>query len=520
MIRITKIALRNYRGIQALDADIPGAGVIARGRNGAGKSSVLNAIGAALASSDIGPEAVKIGEKNGEVLIDLDLAGRALHVRRRFTAKGSEVEVTTEDGDVKKKPATVLQELLGSAPLDVVSVVLETDKKRRKELILRALPVKADLPFLRKYVPALPDTFDVSGHGLEVIERLRAKAYESRTAANKAAKDAAAEALRLAAEAKTARSQVPQGAPPDVDAARAEHDQATQELSAMAERRDAGKRAMGRTKGLRDTADSLRVKAKELRAKGTGPTDEEIAQNRAHKEEQLAIVKDLEVQLEKAKKVLMAAVDQGLVLAHARDEAKTNAAQADKHDADADAIERGIAEVGEEQVSEEQVAEAVKRSEAARDLLLAATAAAKAENIERGAKEAAEKAKAAQSEADRLDAVVTSLAKDAPAALLAATAGVPSDIELDGDEVRLGGISLDRLCGAEKMVFAAEIAKALNPGVGFLVVDGMERLDPEQQEAFIAAATRDGRQLFGSVVDRGDLVLAHLSTTPDAAAAE
>ncbi len=141
--------------------------------------------------------------------------------------------------------------------------------------------------------------------------------------------------------------------------------------------------------------------------------------------------------------------------------------------------------------------------------MIGATAREAAEKDEALVAALDEAAKVVQAEADRLDAVVKGLTDEAPAAILK-TSGAPSALDIDGDEVRLGGVSLDHLCGAEQMVFAAQIARALNPNVGFLVVDGLERLDPEQLEAFTAAATADGRQLFGSRVDRGDLALVHL----------
>lgn len=65
-----------------------------------------------------------------------------------------------------------------------------------EKMILAALPVSVTIEQLREWVPTIPANFDVSGHGLEVVERVREIAYNQRTKANTAAKDARGEADR------------------------------------------------------------------------------------------------------------------------------------------------------------------------------------------------------------------------------------------------------------------------------------------------------------------------------------
>ena len=52
-MKITRLEVRNYRGIEHIDETIPPAGAIVSGGNGRGKTSVLRAIGACLAARDI-----------------------------------------------------------------------------------------------------------------------------------------------------------------------------------------------------------------------------------------------------------------------------------------------------------------------------------------------------------------------------------------------------------------------------------------------------------------------------------
>ena len=64
---ITRIKITNYRGIEALDSEVPPAGALICGDNGQGKTTVLNAIQAALTAQDIGPDAVRLGADKAEI---------------------------------------------------------------------------------------------------------------------------------------------------------------------------------------------------------------------------------------------------------------------------------------------------------------------------------------------------------------------------------------------------------------------------------------------------------------------
>lgn len=514
MIKITRLKITNYRGIKALEADVSG-GAIAKGRNGSGKTSVLNAIGAALAAADIGPEAVHIGESDGEILIDLD---NGLHVRRRFSATGSTLKITTDAGDTKAKPAALLGELLGSAPIDVIATVLEKNKAKRKELILEGLPVKVTLEQLRRWVPGLPDTFDTSGHGLEVIAKLRLGAYDKRTAANKVAKDAAEALARCESLARANRAAVPVGAGGDETMPAWEEAQAR--WAGLNARLEASARATERGAALRAQVAELLEKAKALGEEARlGPSADSVNEAEAVWTEESRVVMQLEEKLAAAKGVRDQAHGDWQRLKESFARAEKNRAAAVEHGEQADKIAAGI-KAASDPITQSDVDEAKQAADAARVAVDAAKKRKDAEKAEAAEAEAKAAYDTAKREADRLDAVVKKLTVDAPAAILAETPGLPAGIEIDGDDVRLGGVSLDKLCGAEQMRFAASIAKALNPGVGFLVVDGLERLDPEQLEAFVAAATDGGRQLFGSIVDRGDLVLAAIETFSAEVAAE
>jgi len=515
MIKLTRIKIRNYRGLSTLDVDVPPQGLIAEGRCGSGKTSVLNAIGAALAGSDIGPDAIRTGADNAEILIDVDLAGQALAVRRRYSASGSTLKVENAEGDTKAKPAQVLANMLGQAPLNVIDVVLERDAKKRKAAILRALPCKVTIEQLRQWVPNLPENFDTSGHGLEVISRLREKAYERRTEANREAKDTAAEATRLERE----WSQLAKDVSPDLESTIEIADRlevAREEHASLIARAEAAEKARARTQKTRDEIAEMRTKAAGLRAT-EGPDDVELTEAKQGVADTRAEVERLEALLDQARdahgraRAVLASIETKL------DRAQHDHKRAAELETQADALQAGIAAAIEE-IDETAIAAAKERFATAAATLKLAEIRDRSEQAKAKLDEAKARADRTKKEADRLDAIVTGLTKDAPAALLQSSP--VKGLEIDGDDIRMNGVSLDKLCGAEQMRFAADIAKALNPNVGFLVVDGLERLDEELLSEFVKNVTADGHQLFGTRVCRGDLTLVHVQSEQPAIAAE
>jgi hypothetical protein len=151
------------------------------------------------------------------------------------------------------------------------------------------------------------------------------------------------------------------------------------------------------------------------------------------------------------------------------------------------------------------------------DALASKNACTKAEQLAIEAKErhnsatyAESKAQEAEAEAERLDKMVKALTDDAPRELLSSCDGIPG-LALVGDDITLDGVSLDGLCGAEQIRFAVQVAKRANAKTKILVVDGLERLDPESYDEFVREATSDGWQLLASKVDRGAMVVEAIS---------
>jgi len=106
-MRITGIEIENILGIKELEFN-PGQVTEISGKNGSGKTSILEAIKGALKG---GHDAtlLKAGETQGGVVLVLD---NGFRINKTITSKGSELELTDENGEIQKTPQTVINKLI------------------------------------------------------------------------------------------------------------------------------------------------------------------------------------------------------------------------------------------------------------------------------------------------------------------------------------------------------------------------------------------------------------------------
>src|SRR3990170_1975455 len=114
-------------------------------------------------------------------------------------------------------------------------------------------------------------------------------------------------------------------------------------------------------------------------------------------------------------------------------------------------------------------------------------------------------AKTARDEWAKLDALVKFLQTEAPREILEKLPPVAKGLKIDGENLTLNGTPLDHLSSGEQLRFAVEIARALAGDLKLLCVDGIERLDPEAREAFMAQCKGDAYQYVLTEVAGGKM---------------
>jgi DNA repair exonuclease SbcCD ATPase subunit len=116
-VKIIKLEASNVKALKAVEIDADGRPcVIVAGRNGQGKSSLLDAISYALAGKRAQPaRPVRDGEDRAEIVVDLD----DIVVTRTIQAGGnSYLKIVSKDGGQMRSPQQLLDKLCGELTFD------------------------------------------------------------------------------------------------------------------------------------------------------------------------------------------------------------------------------------------------------------------------------------------------------------------------------------------------------------------------------------------------------------------
>lgn len=519
-LKIRRVRIVNYRGVQELDTDnvsalpngLAPAGLIVRGENGVGKSSILRAIQAALSARDIGADAIRIGETRAEILVDMS----EIVARRVITADGSKLTVTGADGGVKAKPQTLLAELLGTAALDPIELFLEHDEKKRRAIILAALPIRVTAEDLDAWLPdwavtdldGAPGAYDLGAHGLEACAQVRKFFYDRRTDVNRALKTATqkVEAHEAAVRERVARA--PKERVSTIQAVAALH-AAQDKAVRLSARSDAAAEAEARTAGLRERIAKIRGDADATLAQAASlrVPQEYVDQAKYEVAQKGDIVESLRAAIAKAEEDREHTFDVWDSMRKRNETAEGYAASEVTLRSQADEMERTVAAMTTEAPSPADMLAADQEIEKARAVLAASEESDKLEAARVTLTEARAEEKRASDMAGKLTGVIDTLTHDAPSALLKRGDAIPGLGLLEDGGITLDGVALHALSGRQKLKFAVEVARRANAKAKFLIVDELERLDSKHLDEFVKDATRDGFQLIATRVADGDVVL-------------
>ena len=504
-MKVTRIEIKNYRGIRDMSFDVPPAGVMIAGDNALGKSSVLRAITAALAAQDVGPDAIHHGADKAEILVELDELGC---VRRRISAKTTSLEVSTADGLAYKAPQTKLNEKLGTSAVDPMAMFMAKKADERRKIILEATPVKVTADDLKRWtgdkfqLPAM----DLGRHGLEVVAELAQAFYDRRRDVNKDAKAANAKADAAKVEAARLAPALNDALEPNLESAKVrEAEDALAELYALQSRaQDQEEKSIG----TRERIAKLRAdaEAQDVASRGS-PSESDLAAAEDAFQKACEKVDRLKAELRAAEDERNAADTTVERISDAIASCAEHKRKAAERTAQAVDLEASLAAVSvmAPVESDIQAAKAVV-AEASRSF-----AAAKASDAARVAIQAAElaskEAADVQARADELDAVVTALTKTAPAELVARSCGIPGLGFAEDGEVMLDGVSFTGISGSERMRFCVDVARRANAKSKIVLVDATECIAESRQPEFVRMVTAGGFQLFATCVRDGELVV-------------
>jgi len=189
-IRVSKIKISNILGIDELEFE-PGGFTEVSGRNGQGKTSVLEAMRSVVRGGHDGT-LLRNGADEGEVVLILD---NGMTITERVTPKKTDRAVERDGMQSKSPSATIkaLADLLSVNPIDF----LRASKKDRVNVLLEAMPMPVDLAKLAEVSGTDTAWLEGHGHALDAIADLNKQIYDERTGVNRAAKEKAATVKQL-----------------------------------------------------------------------------------------------------------------------------------------------------------------------------------------------------------------------------------------------------------------------------------------------------------------------------------
>ena len=115
-MKIVSLTSENVKRLKAVHIEPgPDGLVIIGGRNGQGKTSVLDSIEYALGGKPDVTVPIRTGEETARTVVTLD---SGLVVTRRFTSKGSYLSVDTAEGYQVRSPQRMLDDLVGTLSFD------------------------------------------------------------------------------------------------------------------------------------------------------------------------------------------------------------------------------------------------------------------------------------------------------------------------------------------------------------------------------------------------------------------
>jgi hypothetical protein len=191
-MNIAHVKISNILGITELEFTPEGFTEIT-GQNGQGKTSVLEAIKAAIVG---GHDATLLrkGQEKGEIVLILD---DGTELKKKVTEKASQTEIF-RDGKKVARPTDVIKALTDMLSLNPVDF-LRAPKKDRVKVLLETMPLEADVTKLT-LMTGIPVKAEPGIHALHLIENVAKLVYDDRTGTNRAIKekDATINQLRLA----------------------------------------------------------------------------------------------------------------------------------------------------------------------------------------------------------------------------------------------------------------------------------------------------------------------------------
>lgn len=168
-MKATKIKIKNLFGISEYETD--GKSLEITGRNGVGKTSVIDAIRYALTNKSERDYVIRNGETEGEIIIETD-TGLRIHRKKRTNQADYK---SIKDGNREiGSPEAFLRDIFTPLQLNPVEFI-ELDKNKQNSMILDMIEYPWDMGKIKEWFGEIPDWVSYDQNILSVLDDIQSE---------------------------------------------------------------------------------------------------------------------------------------------------------------------------------------------------------------------------------------------------------------------------------------------------------------------------------------------------------
>ena len=168
-MKITKIKIKNLFGIKEYEAD--GSNKELSGKNGTGKTSVIDAIRYALTNKSDRQYIVRNGESEGEIIIETDTG---LLLDRKARIGMADYKSIKQNGVPVGSPESFLKDIVTQLQLSPVDF-MNLDTKKQNSMLLDLIQYEWDMNTIREWFGEIPAGINYEQNILAVLNDIQAE---------------------------------------------------------------------------------------------------------------------------------------------------------------------------------------------------------------------------------------------------------------------------------------------------------------------------------------------------------
>lgn len=168
-MKITKIKIKNLFGIKEYETD--GKDIELLGKNGVGKTSVIDAIRYALTNKSDREYIVRNGENEGEILIETD---NNIKISRKKRTEQVDYKSIKKDGREVGSPESFLRDIFTPLQLSPVEF-MEMDRKKQNAIILDMIQYEWDMGKIKEWFGEIPSWVSYEQNILAVLNDIQSE---------------------------------------------------------------------------------------------------------------------------------------------------------------------------------------------------------------------------------------------------------------------------------------------------------------------------------------------------------